>query len=155
MITPEPPDMSGRGGPPKGRPGSGSSCSPGASPNGPGPLNGPGGGPPNGPGPGRPGGPSWVNPQINAMNGGLLNLPIIQQPAERLPLPSERKSKGPGTPCGGPGPSDLNVGAGFMPARLEEGGDEPLPYMFRTGPTPSHSPSSDLNLSGWWLRHLR
>src|SRR3989441_1092591 len=59
MITPDPPDMSGRGGPPKGRPGSGSSCSPGASPKGPGPPNGPGGGPPNGPGPGRPGGPSW------------------------------------------------------------------------------------------------
>src|SRR5437879_6381558 len=36
---------------------------------------------------------------------GLMNLPIIQQPAERLPLPSERKSKGPGPPCGGPGPS--------------------------------------------------
>src|SRR3989441_2936267 len=35
----------------------------------------------------------------------LLNLSIIQQPAERLPLPSERKSKGPGPPCGGPGPS--------------------------------------------------
>src|SRR5207245_8876174 len=57
MITPDPPDMSGRGGPPNGGPGSGSSCSPGGPPKGPGPK-GPGGGPPNGPGPGRPGGPA-------------------------------------------------------------------------------------------------